>query len=319
MSNLVNPNVLLGNTIVLIKGLVSLESDPTLVVKLKRIAEQAKTVKKTNLKTYKGHTGIKKFKQTQNIAINRRAIKALSETHTSGGSLHRHKKKSVHFSSSLKSEKVQTFGNLARKVLISTLYSIYITKYNSTIKRIQTIFGKNHAKAFLESRALLPKSDDVMRFVNICMLSGLSLQTDVEARLDAKNPKLIRDLIENIQLTNEDLPNLELLTSILLAGHTHASNPRLISVENFDSMISTFLGFYSPVIGFEIFDIKNNLDIIVDRPYLHGHRKILGLIRDSLDRFFEKYSTTMGVVDDQKYNFLSEFINSCEATLRQSS
>lgn len=342
-----NPNILLGNTIELISALVTLESDPKVLVKLKRITADAKYVKTINMKTYMKipqlkniqrniSRKIKQYKQTQNTAINRRAIKTLSKSKLEGGyfgyrryyspyySPYYGPYSSHYFAYGRHPHDILDIEALVGGVLLGTVFVVYLA--DSVRNVIVSSFTENQSKTFLEASAF-SKPNNARRFVNICMLSGLSSKTDVTARLDSQNPKLITDLIRRIKVTNDDFANIELLPGLLMSGYSYAINTSDISKDDLDVLVSNSFGFsnHEHQSGSDVFELKDKLDNIakeiedteISAKYTTttGQRVILSFIHQSLDRIMQRMRGKMTKVENTRFRYVYHFIHKCNLTL----
>lgn len=328
MTNLhVNPNVLLDNTISLIAGLSKLDFSDEIVYKLNKLSEKARRVKKINPKTYTNISRLKKlkknipakimhFKMEQNNVLNQLGFKILDPSgHKMHGGF-------VHDYSVLYPMKLAV-----RKMISNTMNSMF----HFVKTRGIVLFSKNDAKAFLEASALA-KPNKQRKFINICLLIGLSKKTNVASVLGSEDTQVIQTFIDkNISLKSDDLMNLQTLPGVLLSGFIYAHNSHNpsygISLDDLDNLEATCLGFISLQSEINPFELKTKLDLTgtqVDEDLeskfsgLDGYLMILGFIKKSLDRLVKRNDEIMDTDENAKFVFVNTFIGNCIKTLKAS-
>lgn len=343
----IRPEVFLTNTIAMIKDTSKFTVDPKVLKKLEKLKDEALTVKKlTKENLHKSKQTLDTYKRKHNSAINKQMIKVLTVSaikefndiikHATihGGSFWNPNLHYILYGSLLLSwavdrrktaSSVKVIMGIFQKILTTMLYIMYFGT-----RKIVTIFKKRYsseknAKDFLYASANA-KATNGSQFVNICLFTGLSGKYDVEYRLrkSVRNPSLIKDLIDQLPLKNDDFRNVQLLPSILLSGYARYLNKKSITDLYFESILCGCLGFEHPSCAQntrEAFIMKEKFEGIMAfnsysvYPESNEYTLILDMIHNSLAEIHSNVFKHLPEKAGETLLFVQNFIVKCNRAM----
>lgn len=140
---------------------------------------------------------------------------------------------------------IYTLATMSASTLFVVVQSC-LTGFAMGTAAYQKYKPRNNIKDFLYESVEAPVTRG-RTFVNVCLLTGLTGNFDVEYRLRkyGLNPKLITDLIDKLNTNQDDFNKILILPGILLSAYAAETNS-IITEAELETLLCTCLGLTHP-------------------------------------------------------------------------